>query len=406
MHVQVDVDQPARGEPCALPVVGARRMAARGDLRVDRLEAPGDGVPRELGRGRRHGAGEPAAQRVVPDQPLELRGEDVGVGGREEQPAVLDDLRVDGQLARERDRARAQRADEQPRRRRLAGGRGHDDVGGGEHVALRAGDHRDAIGEPAAQRRRARARAAVSTVARQSSPAGEPPQRAQEQPQRLAVLVVDERDVQRAVAADGRARRRRVGAGAHHPVVGGERALHPQAGRVERGGARVEPAEEPLDEAARDLGRDDALGGRVERPHVERPRLAQRDRGGARRERLVDVDEVERRASEHVLERARDVERRRRGGTAPRGRERQQLADAEHLHLAVGREELAPARISRRDSRTSSGERDGASTTIRCPRPASRRASDRTKSPTSCSSSQGWGETCAMANGALTSGEA
>ena len=66
----------------------------------------------------------------------------------------------------------------------------------------------------------------------------------------------------------------------------------------------------------------------------------------------------------------------------------------------------SPARISRRDSRTSSGERDGASTTIRCPRCASRRASDRTKSPTSCSSSHGWGETCAMANGALTSGEA
>ena len=65
----------------------------------------------------------------------------------------------------------------------------------------------------------------------------------------------------------------------------------------------------------------------------------------------------------------------------------------------------SPARISRRDSRTSSGERDGASTTIRCPRAASSRESERTKSLTSCSSSHGWGVTCAMAKGSLTSAQ-
>ena len=66
----------------------------------------------------------------------------------------------------------------------------------------------------------------------------------------------------------------------------------------------------------------------------------------------------------------------------------------------------SPARISRRDSRTSSGDRDGASTTIRCPRAASPSASERTKALTSCSSSQGWGVTCAMAKRSLTSAEA
>ena len=68
-----------------------------------------------------------------------------------------------------------------------------------------------------------------------------------------------------------------------------------------------------------------------------------------------------------------DVDRRRRRRAA--AVERQQLADAEHAHLAVGGEQLlrrlARARISRRDSRTSCGERDGASTSTRCPRAAS-----------------------------------
>ena len=71
---------------------------------------------------------------------------------------------------------------------------------------------------------------------------------------------------------------------------------------------------------------------------------------------------------QHVVERARDVERRRRRRPAPRRRERQQLADAEHAARRRRGRRTSPARISRRDSRTSSGERDGASTTIRCPR--------------------------------------
>ena len=54
-------------------------------------------------------------------------------------------------------------------------------------------------------------------------------------------------------------------------------------------------------------------------------------------------------------------------------------------------------RISRRDSRTSCGDRDGASTSIRCPRPASAADSSPTKALTSCSSSHAWGDTCAIA---------
>ena len=50
-----------------------------------------------------------------------------------------------------------------------------------------------------------------------------------------------------------------------------------------------------LHEAARHLGREHPLGRRVEGADVERARVAQRDRRRARRERLVHVDEVERR---------------------------------------------------------------------------------------------------------------
>jgi hypothetical protein len=55
------------------------------------------------------------------------------------------------------------------------------------------------------------------------------------------------------------------------------------------------------------------------------------------------------------------------------------------------------ARINRRESRTSARDRDGASTSIRCPRAASSFASSPANAFTSCSSSHAWGDTCAMA---------
>ena len=65
----------------------------------------------------------------------------------------------------------------------------------------------------------------------------------------------------------------------------------------------------------------------------------------------------------------------------------QQLADAEHPHPAVGVEQLLgrsrAARISLRDSRTSSGDRDGASNSTRWPRAASSRETSAANVPTS-----------------------
>ena len=64
----------------------------------------------------------------------------------------------------------------------------------------------------------------------------------------------------------------------------------------------------------------------------------------------------------------------------------------------------SPARICRRDSRTSAGSCDGASTTTRCPAAACSAASARTNALTSCSSSHGYGDTCAMEKDAGTAG--
>ena len=239
------------------------------------------------------------------------------------------------------DGAGAEGAHDQPRRRGDAVRGGDHHVGGGQHRVLARvglGQHVDAVEQPRAH---GRGGAAGDEHGRLPVELGrQPPQRAQEQPQRRALLLVDEGDPQRAFVRRPRERGR---AGAQHDVLGREDPLHHLARGLEGGAAGVEPAEEQLDEAARDLRGEHALGGRVERADVERARVAQRDRGGAGRERLVDVDELGRRDGQRLLDRARDVERRGRHRAAAGAGQRQQLADAEDAHGAVGVEQLAAA---------------------------------------------------------------
>ena len=98
-----------------------------------------------------------------------------------------------------------------------------------------------------------------------------------------------------------------------------------------------------------------------------------------------------------LLDRARDVERRRGRRAAARRRQRQQLADAEHGDAAVGVEQRRRRGSAGATRARASGERDGASTSTRCPRAASSADSARTNALTSCSSSQGYGVTWAIA---------
>jgi len=162
----------------------------------------------------------------------------------------------------------------------------------------------------------------------------QPAQRAQEEPQGAALLLLDEGDAHGGVVA-ALGSRQRVGAGRDDPVVAREEAAQQVRGGPEGRGARVEAPEDELDDLARDLGGDDALGGRVEGADVERARMAQRGAGHAGRERLVHVAQVEGRALEEVGDRARDVDRQRRAPAA--GQRRQRLAHGQQAHLAGGR---------------------------------------------------------------------
>ena len=76
-------------------------------------------------------------------------------------------------------------------------------------------------------------------------------------------------------------------------VGGGEVALQQPAGRRRGDRAGVEPAEEDLDQGAGHLGGEHPLLGSVEGGDIERVGVAQRGRGDARREGLVDVDDVQ-----------------------------------------------------------------------------------------------------------------
>ena len=195
-------------------------------------------------------------------------------------------------------------------------------------------DEAHALEQVGAQRRR-RGRPALGVHdGLPAQPEIEPAQRAQEQPQGTALLLLDEGDAHGCVVT-ALGPRERVGARRYDRVLAREEAPQQVGGGAIGRGSRVEAPEDELDDLARDLGGDDALGRRVEGADVERARVAQRRAGHAGRERLVHVAQVERGALEEVGDRARDVDRQRR---TPAARERRQrLAHGQHAHLARGR---------------------------------------------------------------------
>ena len=177
MHVQVDVDQRARGQPGAHRAVGARRVAARGDLGVDApRSAPPTALHASSGAIAATAPASRPAQRAVGQQALELGGQRLGVAGLEQQPelAVAQHLLVRRQPRGDRHRAGAERAHEQAGRRRLADRRGDDDVGGGEHLGLGVSSAVTIATRSRTRLRSApgRAPAGVKTVARQARSAG------------------------------------------------------------------------------------------------------------------------------------------------------------------------------------------------------------------------------------------
>ena len=139
----------------------SRRAPARRQPAVDRLGLVGHALPGEALARAAHALAEPAQQLRLAAEPLELGGEHVDVAGLEAQAevAVAEQLLVGGQPRAHRHRAGAERAHDQPGRGRLAERGGDDDVGVGEHLVLGrllGGDHADAVAHAAAQRARRR----------------------------------------------------------------------------------------------------------------------------------------------------------------------------------------------------------------------------------------------------------
>ena len=273
MHVQVAVDVVAAGEPLAQRGV-ARGVVAAGDQRAGRRprarrRRPPSCAPSPPSRPR---AAQPLAQLAVGHEPLELRGQRERVAGREQQPAlaVADQLPVERQVARRPARPR-RRA---PRGRRRApvrtppearqtmsapatnsGGSPSPGRTSADPLAQPAADPRERVRRPVepdhglpvelvgqpAQRRAGRAAARRAPPRRSGRSAGGPRRRRVER--RLA------------------RRRRRAGSARSGP---GKKRSSRSAGRLVARRARVDAAEEHLDQHARHLGREHALGGLVE----------------------------------------------------------------------------------------------------------------------------------------------
>ena len=391
-----------------------RRPERRGGARRPPRRSPRSPAPRAPSRGRPRGACARSrrrrAQPVVADQPLELGGERVDVAGLEQQPEVLvaaDDLLVG--------RRGATRPARRPRRARARAGPGAGATPSEAATATSAAASTSAWLVSSADSTRTRsirrerivgaAPEGTNTVACHSSSGGS--RRSARRNSRSAPRSSwSQKAMFGSRPPSGSARSRRRGAGAQDAVVGGEDPLHQVARGLERRRAGVEAAEEQLDEAARHLRREHALGGRVEGADVERARVAQRDRRGAGGERLVDVHEVGRRASRAP---PRSCARCRAAAPASRRAARPPAAAARRRPAPAPRPPGAnssPARISRRESRTSAVECVGASTTTRWPSRASSPDRASTKALTSCSSSQGYGETWAMEKRSGTAAEA
>ena len=119
VHVQVDVDLRAGGDPAAHRPVRRRLVAPRGQRRVHGLELLGEAVEAHALAHARAGRGQRGAQRRVADEAPELGGEHVDVARLEQQAALAlaDELLVDRQPRRDRDDAGADRGEQDVRAR-------------------------------------------------------------------------------------------------------------------------------------------------------------------------------------------------------------------------------------------------------------------------------------------------
>ena len=174
-----------------------RLVAQRGQALVDRLDVVGDLAPGELPAG--VGAARARAARAAPSSRTirsSCSASTPDVAELEVQPevALAQHLLVDRHARRERDGAGAERLHEHAGRGDLAERGGDDHVGAGQRGVLVV-DDLDAVAQARAQRRHRAGLRVDDGLPRQLL--GQLAQRAQEQPQRAALLAVGEGDPHR-----------------------------------------------------------------------------------------------------------------------------------------------------------------------------------------------------------------
>ena len=190
-----------------------------------------------------------------------------------------------------------------------------------------------------------------------------------------------------------------VGAGRDHRVLAREVVLEQVAGGRVAGDAGVHAGEQQPRQRAGELGGEHALGGGVEAADVERARVAQ---GGARcagGERLVDVDDVQRAAPSAPPRSSGPrppAATPRAGGPVRRAAPRPPRAPSAHRRRSSS-SCSGCERSTRRLSRTSDADSEGATIRTRWPRAASSSDTRATYSLTSLAASHANGVTCAMA---------
>ena len=310
-------------------------MPPRDQPAVDLLDLIGHLAPgARLGAGAGGGA-QLVSERGIAAEPFELRRQGEHVAEGEEQSALPlgEELAVDLEVRGNRDGAGGERLPHQPRgsphpARRQAG-----DVRPGEELrrlAVPRADDAEPFSKFPADTGQWVRRPIEPDHPFPVETVGQPPEGPEQQAQRAAFLL-------RAVGDSHPTSRRwldgglgDVGAGPDQLVSTGEEALEQLPRCLVAGRARIDATEEDLDHKASDLRGEHPLHRLVEARHIERQRMTQCGRAGARGEGLVDVHHVERDTAEQPLQSSAHVDRQR-GRAAPgAARQRDALPDRDH----------------------------------------------------------------------------
>ncbi len=235
------------------------------------LELVGHARPAESGTELPGLLGIALSQSRLGDQSPEVTGHRLRVARLELEPelALAEQFLVGREARGDGDDAAGERAHERARNRSDPLGREHEDVRPGQRIGLGhplAVDELDPLAKSPAERRRHGQRPRRPDGRAPGRILGERAEHPQEQAQRTALLAGAEQQlygiVRGVLPAD-------LGAREDHPVVAGEVALKQIPGRAVARGAGIEAPEQEARQRARELGRQDPIGRRVEAPDVE-----------------------------------------------------------------------------------------------------------------------------------------